>query len=88
VSISGSTFGLANDPATVTYVAEHEFGHAFVGLGHSDDSNDLMFPTIGATNPGIGDCETEGFSALYSPWLTDGLNSTTPTLPSVNSVPC
>jgi matrixin len=88
VSISGSSFGLANDPATVTYIAEHEFGHALVGLGHSDDANDLMFPTIGASNPGIGACEAAGFDALYSPWLTDGLSSTTPTLPSVSSIPC
>jgi predicted Zn-dependent protease len=88
VSISGSSFGLANDPATLTYIAEHEFGHALVGLGHSDDSTDLMYPTIGASNPGIGACELAGFNALYSPWLTDGNSSTTPTLPSVSSVPC
>lgn len=88
VSISGSTFGLANDTDTVTYIAEHEFGHALVGLGHSDDPSDLMFPTIGATNPGLGACEVAGFDALYSPWLTDGSSSTTPTLPSVSSVPC
>ena len=88
VSISGSSFGLANDPDTITYIAEHEFGHALVGLGHSDDSNDLMFPTIGATNPGIGACEEAGFDALYSPWLTDGSSSTGPVLPSTTSASC
>src|SRR5262245_43947678 len=88
VSISGSTFGLANSPATVTFIAEHEFGHALVGLGHSDDPGDLMFPAIGAANPGIGACEAAGFSALYSPWLTDGSSLTKPTLPGVSSVPC
>src|SRR5215470_11864861 len=57
VAISGSSFGLANNAATVTYIAEHEFGHALVGLGHSDDPADLMFPTIGVSNPGLGACE-------------------------------
>ena len=88
VSISGSSFGLANDPDTITYIAEHELGHALVGLGHSDDSGDLMFPTIGGSNPGIGDCEQAGFDGLYSPWLTDGSSSTTPTLPTATSVTC
>jgi hypothetical protein len=88
VSISGSSFGLANDPDTVTYIAEHELGHALVGLGHSDDSGDLMFPTIGDTNPGIGACEAAGFDLLYSPWLTDGNSSTTPTLPGATSASC
>ena len=88
VSISGSTSGLANDPATLTYIAEHELGHALVGLGHSNDSGDLMFPTIGPSNPGIGPCEIAGFDALYQPWLTDGSSATTPTLPSVASASC
>jgi hypothetical protein len=88
VQISGSTFGLANDSATVHEIALHELGHALVGLGHSDDPSDLMYPTLGSTSIGIGACELAGFDALYSPWQTDGSSSTRPTLPAVSSASC
>jgi hypothetical protein len=32
--------------------------------------------------------EAAGFDALYSPWLTDGNCSTTPTLPGETSASC
>jgi hypothetical protein len=88
VSISGSSFGLANDPDTVRYIAAHELGHALVGLGHSDDPDDLMYPTIGSSYPGVfGGCEEAGFDALY-PWLQDGSSSTGPALPGETTVDC
>ena len=88
MQISGSTFGLANDPDTVHEITLHELGHALVGLGHSDDSSDLMFPTLGSNSTGIGACELAGFNALYSTWLTDGLDTSGPTQPGDSSATC
>ena len=86
VQISGSSFGLANDYTTVYEITLHELGHAFVGLGHSNDPSDLMYPTLNGTTT-IGTCEAAGFDALYG-WLEDGSRSTGPTLPSSSSVAC
>ena len=86
VQISGSSFGLANDTSTVYEIVLHELGHAFVGLGHSDDPSDLMYPTLNGTTT-IGSCEASGFDALYG-WLKDGNSGTGPTLPSATSVSC
>jgi Matrixin len=86
VQISGSSFGLANDYDGVYNIAKHELGHAFVGLGHSDDSTDLMYPTLNGYTS-IGSCELSGFNALYG-WLTDGSPATGPTLPLSSSVTC
>jgi predicted Zn-dependent protease len=43
--------------ALMRRVAAHEFGHA-MGLPHSGDRNDLMFPTATATNPSRRDQAT------------------------------
>lgn len=86
VQISGSSFGLSNDYATVYEITLHELGHAFIGLGHSNDPTDLMYPTINGTTT-IGTCESSGFDALYG-WLEDGNASTGPTLPASSSAPC
>jgi hypothetical protein len=86
VQISGSSFGLSNDYNTVYEITLHELGHAFVGLGHSNDPNDLMYPTLNGTTT-IGTCELSGFDALYG-WLEDGSPSTGPALPASSSVPC
>jgi matrixin len=86
VQISGSSFGLANDYNTVYEIVLHELGHAFVGLGHSTDPTDLMYPTLNGTTT-IGTCEAHGFDALYG-WLEDGNASTGPTRPSVSSTAC
>jgi hypothetical protein len=86
VQISGSSFGLANDYGTVYEIVLHELGHAFVGLGHSTDPADLMYPTLNGSNS-IGACEAAGFDALYG-WLEDGKPSTGPTLPGAGSTSC
>jgi hypothetical protein len=86
VQISGSSFGLANDYPTIYEIALHELGHAFVGLNHSDDANDLMYPYLNGVST-VGTCELSGFNALYG-WLKDGSSNTGPTLPSVGSVTC
>lgn len=86
VQISGSSFGLANNYSTVYEIVLHELGHAFVGLGHSDDPSDLMYPTLNGTTT-IGACEASGFDALYG-WLEAGNPGTGPTLPSGSSVSC
>jgi hypothetical protein len=86
VQISGSSFGLSNDYDTVYEITLHELGHALVGLNHSDDPKDLMYPTLNGTKT-IGPCESSGFDALYG-WLEDGSVSTGPTQPDSNSVGC
>lgn len=86
VQISGSSFGLGNDYNTVYEITLHELGHAFIGLGHSNDPTDLMYPTLNGTTT-IGTCESSGFDALYG-WLEDGSASTGPTAPASSSVPC
>ena len=86
VQISGSSFGLANNYDTVYEIVLHELGHAFVGLGHSTDPTDLMYPTLNGSNS-IGTCEAHGFDALYG-WLEDGNAATGPTRPSGSSTSC
>jgi hypothetical protein len=83
VQISGSSFGSRNDAHVVWNIAEHELGHV-VGLGHSDVSTDLMFPTLNGT-VSFGSCEINGAEALYGSWLPSG---SVPALPSSTSVSC
>lgn len=55
------------DPAQVRLVAAHEMGHA-LGLGHSDEPRDVMYPTNTATVLSARDYRT--LEALYA--LEDG----------------
>ena len=60
-------WGAPMDPAQVRLVAAHEMGHA-LGLPHSDDGRDLMYPTNVATSLSVRDYRT--VEALYE--LEDG----------------
>lgn len=83
VQISASSFGRPNTSQLVWEIATHELGHV-VGLGHSNDPNDLMYPTLN-NQVSIGSCEINGAEALYGSWLPDG---SAPALPSSGSVTC
>jgi hypothetical protein len=82
LQISASSFGSPNTPTTIYEIALHELGHV-VGLGHSNASNDLMYPVLNGVTS-FGSCEVNGFNALYSSWL----GSSSPKLPSQSSVAC
>lgn len=62
------------DPAQVRLVAAHEMGHA-LGLGHSDEPRDVMYPTNTATSLSARDYRT--LEALYA--LQDGTEIVTAT---------
>jgi hypothetical protein len=76
IQISGSAFGLQNDPITITEVTMHELGHA-LGLGHHSNEADLMGRTVGYEGGGPSACDLDGFVKVHE-WLTDGDASTGP----------
>ena len=58
---------ISNDQLSV--IVMHEFGHA-LGLAHSSDPDDLMYPVIETNYPYISECMVDAIAGLY-----DGLKS-------------
>lgn len=46
-------------------ITRHEFGHA-LGLAHSTDPDDLMYPTINTSLPYISECDKDALNSLYT----------------------
>lgn len=50
---------------SLIYLATHEIGHA-IGLGHSNDVNSVMLPTVDLGNPSLATDDVNGVNALYT----------------------
>ncbi len=86
IQISGSSFGLQNDTATVEEITTHELGHA-LGLGHHTNQDDLMGTTVGYEGGGPSSCDLRGFEEVHA-WLTDGDENIGPYIIGYNSITC
>ena len=68
ISVSGSAFGTASGAPLVESITMQEIGHG-PGLGHSDNSNDVMFGTVQDTpNIQLSDCDIEAWKVVMA-WL-------------------
>ena len=70
IRLNGVVSGRKFSGAGFRSVARHEFGHA-LGLGHSDDPDDLMYPSFccqdvfGEYDVSISDYDIDGLDAIY-----------------------
>jgi predicted Zn-dependent protease len=70
IRLHGEVFGKEFSSAGIRNVARHEFGHA-LGLGHSDDPRDLMYPVFECQDVFddydvmISDYDIDGLDAIY-----------------------
>ena len=52
-------------PSETTIVVLHEFGHTLGWSGHSYDSGDVMFATMGRNSPSLTRIEVEHLRQIY-----------------------
>ena len=55
----------STESESLIYLATHEIGHA-IGLGHSNDVNSVMLPTVDLGNPSLATDDVNGVNALYT----------------------
>jgi predicted Zn-dependent protease len=71
IRLNGEVFGKEFSGAGIRNIARHEFGHA-LGLGHSDDPSDLMYPVF--------ECQDvfDDYDVMISGYDVDGLDAIYP----------
>jgi hypothetical protein len=71
ITLRGKAFGQDFSQAGVGNITRHEIGHV-LGLGHSDDPNDLMYyladsaEIFGEISVPVSECDMAGIAILYS----------------------
>ena len=78
---SNGSFTYQGFTTTLYQTALHELGHA-LGLGHSTDSNAIMYPTLGAADPDLDVNDIAGIQALYGTAPTAATQTIATSLPA------